>query len=70
MIFISFEKNLLKISTKTQQHFNLFHAMHNFFKTSFVKSRSSKEDKNLIGKSDFVVKTNRINFEFCLKNGE
>ena len=37
MIFISFEKNLSKIFTKIQKHFNLFHAMHDFLKRILLK---------------------------------
>ena len=37
MIFISFEKKFSKNFTKTQKHFNLFHAMHDFLKRTLLR---------------------------------
>ena len=37
MIFILFEKKISKIFTKTQKHFNLFYAMHDFLKRTLLK---------------------------------
>ena len=67
MIFFLFEKNLSKISTKIQRHFSLFHAMHSLFKRALLRVDRQKNDKNLIEKSNFVVKANRINFDFFKK---
>ena len=47
MIFISFEKNLSKISTKIYRHFNLFHAMHDFCKQILLKVDRQKTTKFL-----------------------
>ena len=45
MIFVSFEKNLSKISTKIQRYFNLLHAMHDFFKRALLKVDRQKTTK-------------------------
>ena len=42
MIFILSEKNFSKIFTKTQKHFNLFHAMHDFLKRTLLKVDRSR----------------------------
>ena len=45
IIFILFKKNLSKIFTKIQKHFNLFYAMHDFLKRAFLKIDRQKTIK-------------------------
>ena len=38
MMLTSFEKNLPKVPTKAQRHFNLLHAMHDFLKRALLRA--------------------------------